>query len=577
MTMVPPSCLQRRASRWLSAARAVLACLLMLVLMPASLEARGATPAPAQDPASSVRYPASSLPPPLGGFQPGPALRWLPASGIQLPARPRTLGAADPPPNCRYGTIAGSSQTGWLSALGAGWYYDYATHPPQQPEPPEYAHMIRVLQNKTGCTYLDGYTTSPPLTESGLGLIIATHPGALWMVGNEPDRGPNPDKCAERGQDDTFPEVYAQAYHDAYRFIKAHDPTASVANAGLVQVTPGRLQYLDKMWDAYQKRYGMPMPVDVWNMHIYILPETTVDGYPNWTANVALGTDPALGKRESGGDPARCPDPNVYCWAEHDDMGVFGEQVVAMRDWMKAHGQQDKPLILSEYSILYPYEIDPGGTCYLQDEYGNCFTPDRVRAFMQASLDLLESAADPSLGYPLDGFRLVQRWNWFQVHTTGLAYVSNLVDGSPLALTQLGELYRSRVAAHGSYVNLAPDAIAPVSAHASGALTSALVTVQVHNTGTTANPVPYTITFYADAALKQPIGSIAAPAGPNGCTRQSVTGALHLGNLPPGAYPIWAWVDSAESVTESIESDNVASGVVTVYPHARWFPLVYGQ
>ena len=55
-----------------------------------------------------------------------------------------------------------------------------------------------------------------------------------------------------------------------------------------------------------------------------------------------------------------------------------------MRTWMKQHGQQNKPLILSEYSLLYPYDIDPEG-CFLQDEYGNCFTPQRVSTFMKNS------------------------------------------------------------------------------------------------------------------------------------------------------------------------------------------------
>jgi hypothetical protein len=381
--------------------------------------------------------------------------------------------------------------------------------------------------------------------------------------------------------------VYAQAYHDIYHFIKARDPSARVANAGLVQVTPGRLQYLNKMWDAYLQRYKTPMPVDVWNMHLYILPETTVEGYPNWTANTALGSDPALGKRESGGDPAKCPDPNdpeavdprpdVYCWGEHDDMGVFAEQVVAMRQWMKDHGQQDKPLILSEYSILYPYEIDPGEppTCFLQDEHGGCFTPDRVSRFMQASLDYLESAKDESLGYPLDEYRLVQRWNWFQVYTTGLAYVSNLVDEPSSALTQQGELFRANVISRGSYVNLAPEAIAGASTLANGALTSATVTVRVHNTGTTANQQPYTVTLYADAALTQPIGSALVTEGPQGCNVQSVTATVLLGDLAPGAYPIWAWVDSGETVGESVEGDNIAAGMVTVYGSRRFLPVVF--
>ncbi|MDW8101225.1 MAG: hypothetical protein RML36_17265, partial [Anaerolineae bacterium] len=70
----------------------------------------------------------------------------------------------------------------------------------------EFAQVIRIKQNKRGCTYLEGYATYPPLTEEGLGAFIRAAPGSLWIVGNEPDRGPNPDDvdCIDRAQDDTL-------------------------------------------------------------------------------------------------------------------------------------------------------------------------------------------------------------------------------------------------------------------------------------------------------------------------------------------------------------------------------------
>ena len=139
---------------------------------------------------------------------------------------------------------------------------------------------------------------------------IRTAPGSLWIVGNEPDRGPNPEDCTRGVQDDTYPEVYARFYHDVYAFIKQRDPSAQVAIAGLVQVTPGRLQYLDKVWQEYQNGYSSAMPVDVWNMHLYILPEALPNGQPNGIANIALGTSPSLAIRESGGNPSQCSDPS---------------------------------------------------------------------------------------------------------------------------------------------------------------------------------------------------------------------------------------------------------------------------
>ena len=73
-----------------------------------------------------------------------------------------------------------------------------------------------------------------------------------------------------------------------------------MANAPLIEVTPGRLNYLDQVWDSYQAQFGRTMPIDIFSMHIYILPEVTeVDGVKeaNDVASVALGTDPAMGTR----------------------------------------------------------------------------------------------------------------------------------------------------------------------------------------------------------------------------------------------------------------------------------------
>ena len=66
------------------------------------------------------------------------------------------------------------------------------------------------------------------------------------------------------------------------------------------------------VWDTYAALYGTPMPVDVWNMHIYILPEVQGIG------GVALGTDPSLAygfayTHTSG-------EPNVYTLGDHDNM-----------------------------------------------------------------------------------------------------------------------------------------------------------------------------------------------------------------------------------------------------------------
>ncbi len=483
-------------------------------------------------------------------------------------------------PNCRYGVAArGSQQLAWLPALGVGWYLDFEAHSPNGPEGIEFVQVIRIKQNKDGCTYLPGYTVSPPLTESGLENLVHAHPGALWLVGNEPDRGPNPGQCTG-GQDDTYPEVYAEAYHEVYEFIKRRDPTAQVGVAGLVEVTPGRIQYLDKMWQAYLQEFGTPMPVDVWNMHLYILPEVEWDGRPNGIANVALGTDPALGIRNGCCDPNRCHDPrdNIYCYAEHDNLTIFADQVVRMRTWMKEHGQQNKPLILSEYSLLYPFEdyddpINPTH-CYLQDEFGKCFTAARVSNFMTRTFSYLETAVDPGLGYPPDNYRLVQQWLWFSLYYEGAGRASNLLSSTLTSLTLVGWTFSNTVNNIATFANLLPaEAVHPVAfTPAPSSTVSVTVQVKVFNNGNTYATGPITVTFYADRDLTQIIGSYVFTGTLGGCARRHFVAPVVWENLSEGSHRYWVKVEG-----DLYTTDNVTEGVVLVNPYQVFLPIIWRQ
>ena len=197
--------------------------------------------------------------------------------------------------------------------------------------------------------------------------------GLVWLIGNEPD---------VKWQDNATPEEYVVAYYDAYHAINRGDPSAQVAIAGLSQITPLRLRYLDQIWALYGERYGVEMPVDVWNMHAFVLPEKA----KSWGVEIPPGFPDV--KQGEGWDIK-----------DHNDLALVEGQVRLMRQWMKDHGQQEKPLWITEYGILIPAS------------YG--FAPSVVIEFMQGSFDLFDSLADPTLGYAADEHRLVQRWVWF--------------------------------------------------------------------------------------------------------------------------------------------------------------------
>ncbi|MDA0243000.1 MAG: Ig-like domain-containing protein [Chloroflexi bacterium] len=473
-------------------------------------------------------------------------------------------------PNCRYG-ISDTGGSSFFDQFGAGWVVNFVpSNNPSYAPGMEYVPIIRLKQLKDGNgNRLPGYTFhggTPPLTDGpgGMGELVAAMPGRLWLVGNEIDR--------HTAQDDIMPEIYATAYHDIYYFIKQRDPSARIAISGLVQVSPGRLQYLDLVWESYLAQYGHPMPVDVWNMHAYALPEIQLNGQDSGAA-VALGTDPNLALIDAGGQLALCAQNNVMCIYEHDQMAQLQYQVIAMRQWMKNRGQQNKPLIISEYSLLYPYIKFEDGTCdYVRDEYGNCFDPARVSQFMVNSFNYLETAADPNLGYALDNNKLVQQWLWFTSAVPDNEYVgssSKLLTNNLTSLTTVGNTYASSVAARPQNVNLIIEQVNSPVANTTLPLSATVqLEVTIRNNGTKPTTQPTTLNFYDDTAAL--IGTAVIPAGLGGCAIESATAIVQWTDLAPGTYPFTVVLSSGE---DSHAADNTGAGIVLVNPKQIYLPL----
>jgi hypothetical protein len=488
--------------------------------------------------------------------------------------------------NCRYGASPlGAGHVDWLPTLGVGWYLNFAVSPSSanvNVQNIEFVPVITLKQAKDQAgNYLQDYIATPPLTSSGLGPHVTNNPGRLWLVGNEVERGPDPGQT-HGGQGDMFAPMYARAYHEVYHFIKSRDPTAQVAISGLVQVTPGRLQYLDQVWDSYLQQFGTTIPVDVWNMHIYVLPEAQPNGQPNGIASIALGTNPALAKRESANNAANCSFDDVYCYAHHDSMSHFIDQVVAMRTWMKQKGQQNKPLILSEYSQLYPFVDydDPTNPtmCFLMDEFGQCWTSQRVTNFVTASFNYLDTAQDPNIGYPKDNNRLVQQWMWYSVFTNKVGHTSNLVNSQLTQLTQVGQRFRDEVQARSlnQKANLLPDHLSfPVAfTDTPGGSVNVPISASVRNNGDVNVLTPFKVTFYRDAALQLPIGEVTVN-NVLGCARRPEQVTITWNGLTTGVHRYWVKVDSSNIIPEGNEADNVAMGRVFVNPqHQVFMPAI---
>jgi len=273
--------------------------------------------------------------------------------------------------------------------LGLGWYLDWGLlEQPVQAGALEFAQIV-LFRAK------DYWPVRLRIAE-----IARQNPGSLWFLGNEPD---------VPWQDNQTPEAYAQLYHDFYLLIKSLDPTARVAIGGVSQPTPLRMLYLERVLAAYQARYGQAMPVDIWNVHAFVLREER----DSWGVSIPPGFEEI--------DQGR-----LYEIEDHDDLALFRQQIIDFRRWMARHGQRDKPLIVSEYGILMP------------EGYG--FPPESVAEFMTASFDFLLNARDAEIGYPADANRLVQRLAWYSFSDT-VYPTSNLVDPVSGELTAVGAAF----------------------------------------------------------------------------------------------------------------------------------------
>lgn len=133
---------------------------------------------------------------------------------------------------------------------------------------------------------------------------------------------------------------------------------------------------------------------------------------------------------------------------DHDNIDLVTQQIRVFRQWMRDHGQRDKPLINTEYGILMTEDIG--------------FDYPRVRTFMLSSFDrFLNSLVDPTLGYPADDNRMLQEWFWFALAINdfeGRVTRTGLYDSVTHAIKPLGNDFANYVRPRKvNYVDLALD------------------------------------------------------------------------------------------------------------------------
>ncbi len=382
-------------------------------------------------------------------------------------------------PLCRFGVNVDKTLGSYpLRPLRFGWYVDYqASAAASQLTGTDYYPIIRLEQ--VGDGYNFSFTSSQtPATIAQLNQLVDAHPTSYWFIGNEPDR---------RGfQDDIEPEVYAIAYHDLYYAIKARDPQARVVAGNVVQPTPLRLEYLDRILEAYYADYGVLMPVDVWGFHNFVLNEASCTYYaqffpgdPNGLLGVCWGADIPKGLTATDGLRISVQD--------NDNLTLFKQQIVAFRQWLADRGYRQTPVFLSEFGILMPQNLYPE------------FDDARVNTFMNAAFDYLLTATDESTGYSADGNRLVQRFSWFSIDENEQhnGFLFDPDQPAASARTAMGDNYVAYTEVIDDEVDVFPTQVTMVGTPvSSGGVTTMTLAAEIANQGNLIGQTPVQVMFY---------------------------------------------------------------------------------
>ncbi len=492
----------------------------------------------------------------------------------EAPSAPNALGLT-----CRigYASILNSVATmpsTILTDLRAGVYVDYAASAnPAQPLGIEHLQMVRIKQSKVGnpplyyAAYVTPYTyTLKSPSWSQLPVIAQANPGAMWLIANEPDR--RDWKWNNGGQDETVPELYAQAYHEIYTVIKAADPTARFAAGGVVEGTPYRIQYLGRMWSAYQQKYGVPMPVDAWAFHEFIVPENRDINQAGAAIPAGIGNlvnDWLVDAPNGRMFPELAP--NTPDWGQVLSTTLFMDDLVRYRTWLAAIGQRNKPLILSERS---------GMPNWVQ---GN--SDVQVADFLSKTTNIVLNATDPNIGFPADGNRLVQSSIWYSLddYTTyndpnyGPSYnFGGFLISNTLTLTLAGTTWRDYAQNQipASQSDLAAVQIEqPYVPLKTSGTTSITVYVDVANVGAISTTVPFSVTLRDDNNTVY-TGLVTTPL--NGCGLRQAQVAFTLPAVTPGKHTVVAQVDPAGLVPDANPSNNIITGTITVATDGYYLP-----
>ena len=332
---------------------------------------------------------------PLGARRPAA----IPGTDLTQAFRPATDTAMWPPAgDRRYGVIAlhkhaAGSVRNVLSRTGARSYLDYSADVSGAPPGAEKVAVVRP-------------GNEPSVAE--LRARATRHPGAAWVIGNEPNTGL---------QDNLSPQAYAAFFDRVVTAIRAGDPTARIVAPNTLNFDfrcrgcagndlTGR-EWIDGFRAAYRELRGVEPPIDIWGIHAYEI---------DWL-------DPPM-----------------------TDVSVMQAQLEDLRTYLDAIPEQrGRPIWLTEFAIIWGFDDwrfteGPDGEVLVAP--AGRFRADLIEQFLVEALDWLETRGR-QLG--------VERWFVFADHGipdpifTTFAGISLMeAPDARSDLTRLGRVFRRR-------------------------------------------------------------------------------------------------------------------------------------
>jgi hypothetical protein len=306
------------------------------------------------------------------------------ALGLVSPGTAR----GDPPgeTNCRFGLVFQGDLNGHqadyqMDQLNVGSYLD--GKPDTWPDLPPGSEYIPVLALRD--------LPDPPEPVAGW---VHDHPGATWLIGDEPD---NPIR------DNLTAEAYAARYYELATLIRGLDPGARLGFGAIAQPSPIRRRYLTRAWEELIRLAGGKEAasglVDIWNIHAFYLGEVKDDptgaGIPPGFEDDA---EDAYGKAEK----ILSTDPTL-----------FVKRIKEIRQLLTKLGERTKSLWIGSYGVnLPPPDISDLSTS----------------RFMLQTFNFLKNDEDSNAGSQNNNDHLVQRWFWYSMNGKRNIHGGSLFD-----------------------------------------------------------------------------------------------------------------------------------------------------